>query len=147
MVKETKRKFYVLHEDVQATIEELNRLENLEPKERTVSSFKKQNELILVDRELATTVYADWSFTGLSDEDLQYIKVVTFYETESAYIFDSNFNYECDVYWKRVGNLYKLRIRMFGYQGTIMTNIPIYLTIKLLFFNNRVYQNIQHMRS
>ena len=52
MAKETKRKFFVIYEDTQKTVDALNQLENINLTDRAVSSLKQQQELILADRFL-----------------------------------------------------------------------------------------------
>ncbi len=154
MTKETKRKIFNLYEDSQNLNIKTNNLLNIEKRNITASFLENKNEIILLEEQLVElpnyTIY-DYSFEDLNDEDIRFIRPVMILTTSDGFEFDQTFFfYTFYSFWQKLDERYKLifRTRAFIIDPVTSTTdaIPIYLNLKLIVYNDRVYKTIQQMR-
>lgn len=154
MAKETQRKISNLYEDSQNLNIKSNDLLNIEKTNITASFLENRNEIILLEEQLVElpsfTVY-DYSFEDLNDEDIRFIRPVMVLETSDGFEFDQTFFfYTFYTFWQKLDERYKLIFRTRAFIIDTATStidaIPIYLNLKLIVYNDRVYKTIQQMR-
>ena len=151
MAKESKQKILHLFENTKEVNIKCNKLNNYQPKQIGNNSLKTNRVIILADGEsnpFTPEAIYNYRFVNLQDTDLRYIRPVALLTTEAGFSFEDDFLY-FTVYhfWQKIATGHELRFRTSSYLMSLtLGRAPVYLTLKLFIYNDRVYNTIQQMR-
>lgn len=152
-----KRQIRKLYENTIDLNNQIDNLQNLEPKKLTANFINSKQEIVFLEdyystiREPRLTAFT-YDFVDITEKDLAFISPIA----SATTVFNRSLTSETATIsgllyysWKQINNIYRLNLyySVYAYDNAYFdTDIPLFLNLKLKIKNSNLYQTIQNSK-